>query len=163
MVRRKPMKGFIMNLKTGVRRQFQFNPTPIEETRTNEFVEMKSPGLSSPYFQYVGGEANTYVFTIELDDKGMPYSHTFFTLNFLRQFKPDIVTQFQTPPPIMLAYGTGNRVITGIVTELNIERDMFLPQTLLPIRAKVDIEIKELPIEGDDLESRRGRLGSAWY
>lgn len=162
---RKPMKGFIMNVETGVRRPFPFNPTPLEESRMNEFVDMKSPGLNSPYFQYTGGEANVHTFTMYVNDKakGQTFGSTFDMLNFLRQFKPDSNEQFNPPPPIMIAYGTGNKVILGIVENMDIKRERFSPDTLLPVSAEIQLTIKELPPEGMDLESQRARLGRAWY
>jgi len=145
MVIPKPVKAFVMDLRTEETYNFQFNPTPLEESNVTNFEVMESPGLATPYVQYTGGENNEHNFVIYLNDKGMHFGYTRMSLHFFERFHPKNNKQFQPPPPILLAYG--RRCIIGVVTAMEISKELFTPASLMPTKAEIDITILELPLE----------------
>lgn len=125
-------------------RRFQFNPTPLEEDLSVEYKDIRGAGMSHPFFQYVGGNADEITFDINLNDKGERLGFTEEFLRFMSRFRPKNMTQFSPPPPIILSYGTMQR--TGLVTNMKITRDRFDPRSLSTTKAQISITIKTLPV-----------------
>lgn len=139
----KPVKAVIMDMITQESKEFQFNPTPINEEISVFYSEITSPGLAHPLFQYVRGEADIITFTIQLDDLGMYSGYTEEFLTFMERFKPEQTGRFKPPPPVIIAYGTLYR--KGLITSMRLKRDRFDPTSLSTIRATLDVSIKSLP------------------
>lgn len=144
---RNPPKAVIMNSKTGEYKEFQFNPTPIDEEHGVDYARITAPGLPHPFFQYVGGHEDEISFEINLDDKGMWKGYTHDFIKFLNKFRPTIEKhQFQSPPPLILAYGR-SFIRTGILEGISVEKNRFHSDTLMVARATATLEIISLPAE----------------
>ena len=141
---RKPPKAVIMDAVSGEYRKFQFNPTPMATEVGVEYVDIRSPGLAHPFFQYVGGEADNITFTIFLDDKGEFRGYTDIFLRFLERFRATDNSQFNPPPPVTIAYGA--KVRTGLIQSMDIEETRFDPINLMVVRAEIEIKMVSLPV-----------------
>jgi len=140
----KPIKAILMDARTLQFRRFQFNPEPLDESIQVAYQEITAPGLSHPFFQYVGGNSDEITFEIHLNDAGEHLGYTEDFMAFLDRFRPRRNTQFSPPPPVILSYGPYQK--TGIVTSMKISRERFDSRSLRTTKATISLSIKTLPV-----------------
>jgi hypothetical protein len=148
-----PIKGIVMDAVTLEMQYFMINPTPINEDISVSFNEAKAPGLSHPFFQYIGGEADEISFDIEIDDRIGEIAYTGGMtadfIAFMQRFRPaKSGKQFSPPPPIIVAYG--QNYFEGLVTSMKVTKDRFDSDVLKPTKATISITIKSLPVDEVD-------------
>lgn len=83
------VKGSIFNEMTGEKRGFLYNPTDLTYTRSANYAEITSPGLSHPIVQYINGNTTNFNVSLFLYDK--PYSGLILDWEkFLDHFVPPV-------------------------------------------------------------------------
>lgn len=136
-------KGYLENRATGRALRFQYNPELFQDNISVEYREIKSPGISYPMYQYVGGEARSIDFTLYLDNRenNSGINKVRETINFLNSFLPvgNRGKQFTAPP--QLIFGFGWFVKPCILVAMPTRYTAF-DRSLQPLRAEVDISLK---------------------
>lgn len=97
-------KGYLKNEKTGVVKQFLYNPANFSDDVSVSFGELNSPGGHYPLFQYIGGDARGISLNVYL--QGKPTQVKDF-LNFMEEFLPlKYKKKFSKPPLVIMAMGS---------------------------------------------------------
>jgi len=135
-------KGYMENRKTKKVLRFQYNPEEFTDSQGVEYREIKSPGISYPAFQYVGGEVRTVEFTLFLDnmENKKATNKVEETIKFVEQFLPTSNKGSKyTPPPSML-FAFGWFVKECLLVRATPRYTMF-DRSLRPLRAELDITL----------------------
>jgi hypothetical protein len=136
-------KGYIENNATGSILRFQYNPEEFSDSQTIEYRAIKSPGISYPVYQYVGGEVRTISLTLFLDNMETTSSTNKVkeTIDFLNNFLPTPNRGTRYAPPPSMTFGFGWFVKECLLIEMNTRYTMF-DRKLQPLRAEVELSIQ---------------------
>ena len=153
-----------------------FNPTELSVEKGNKFAEVSIPGLPSPIFQFVRGEARTVTMELFFDtyEKGIDvrvYTDRVTGWDAGSMFSKlpdggkglmDIDPDTHAPPVCLFIWGAF--IFQCIIEKVSKKFTMFLPEGI-PVRAKltvnlkeyreVDVQVKELSLQSADLTKRR--------
>lgn len=131
-----------------------FNPEHFSVSKSNNFASVNIPGLSSPIFQFVRGEARSVTLDLFFDtyeekidvriftdritgwDSGSMFSGIPDALKGLM----DIDSDLHAPPVCLFVWGAF--VFQCIITQVNKKFTMFLPIGI-PVRATLTVTLKE--------------------
>jgi len=151
-----------------------FNPEEFTVEKSNQFAEVNIPGLSSPVFQFVRGNArsvslelffDTYENKIFKDVRlftdritGWDAGSMFSGLPDAAKGLMDIDSDLHAPPICLFVWGTF--IFQCIIERVSKRFTMFLPEGI-PVRAtlnvtlkeyrEVDVQVKELDLLSSDL------------
>lgn len=132
-------KGYLENKKTGDIQRFQYNPETFSDKRQVTYAQIKSPGISYPRYQYIGGEARELTFELFVDEhehkSGIKNWQTFF-YNVLPT--PNSGKRYTQPPTVLFAFG--KYVQTCVVTNVDTQFTMF-DKSLKAIRATFNVTL----------------------
>lgn len=136
-------KGYLENTANGHVLRFQYNPEEFNDDISVEYREIRSPGISYPIYQFVGGEPRTIEFTLFLDNmenKGGT-NKVRETINYLNTFLPaaNRATRYNPPPELIFAFGWF--VKPCILVAMPTRYTMF-DRSLQPLRAEVDVQLR---------------------
>jgi hypothetical protein len=158
-----------------VRVTFLFNPKEFSVEKSNQYAEVNIPGLSSPVFQFVRGNARSVSMDLFFDtnEAGEDVrSHTdritgWDAGSMLSRLPDgpkglmDIDSELHAPPVCLFIWGAF--VFQCIIERVSKRFTMFLPAGI-PVRAtlsvtlkeyrEVDIQVKELGLHSPDLTKR---------
>ena len=147
-------KAFLVDLMTGERLEFQFAPSDLKGDRSSGWTAAKVPGLSHPRYQFTAGEDRNLQFTLE-----------FFRLPDIEErvrwlqslTYPGYKDGMLSAPPhlVELVFGTLYEGVAWMVISAK-ERyfDLFTTD-LTPLRAEVEITLKEYVEQGRDAREIR--------
>jgi hypothetical protein len=153
-----------------------FNPEQLTVEKSNHYAAVNIPGLSTPVFQFVRGEARTVTMDLFFDTyeegldvriftdriTGWDAGSMFSKLPDIAKGLMDIDSDLHAPPICLFIWG-------AFIFQCFIERatkrfTMFLPLGI-PVRAtvtvtlkeyrEVDIQVKELNLQSSDLTKKR--------
>lgn len=153
-----------------------FNPEQLTVEKSNHYATVNIPGLSTPVFQFVRGEARTVTMDLFFDTyeegldvriftdriTGWDAGSMFSKLPDIAKGLMDIDSDLHAPPICLFIWG-------AFIFQCFIERatkkfTMFLPLGI-PVRAtvtvtlkeyrEVDIQVKELNLQSSDLTKKR--------
>lgn len=62
---KKETPGFLVDVDTGERLIFQFNPNPIVDDKSTHYAAIRIPGMSHPRYQFVAGNARRISFRLQ--------------------------------------------------------------------------------------------------
>jgi hypothetical protein len=135
-------KGYLENVKTGQVLRFQYNPEQFNDDIGVEYREIKSPGISYPIYQYVGGETRSIEFTLFLDNMENQGGTNKIreTINYLNTFLPPANMAVRYYPPPEVIFGFGWFVKRCILVAMPTRYTMF-DRKLQPLRAEVDVRL----------------------
>lgn len=153
-----------------------FNPKELSIEKSNQFAEVNIPGLSSPIFQFVRGNARSVTMDLFFDtyekgtdvrmytdkitgwDAGSMYSK----IPKEKKGLMDIDSELHAPPVCLFIWG--QFVFQCIIERVSKKFTMFLPKGI-PVRAtlnvtlkeyrEVKIQVKEINFKSSDLTKRR--------
>src|SRR5690554_1812836 len=136
-------KGYLENTKTGKILRFQYNPEEFSDDIQVAYREIKSPGISYPNYQYIGGEPRQIEFTLFLDNMENTggLNKVRETISFLNTFLPPHNKGARYAPPPELIFGFGWFVKPCILVGMPTRYTMF-DRNLQPLRAEVDVILK---------------------
>ncbi|WP_440956069.1 CIS tube protein [Methanosarcina sp. Mfa9] len=153
-----------------------FNPKELTVEKSNQFAEVNIPGLSSPIFQFVRGNARSVTLDLFFDtyeegtdvrdytDKitGWDEGAMFSRLPEGAKGLMDIDSDLHAPPICLFIWGTF--VFQCIIDRVTKRYTMFLPEGI-PVRAtlsvtlkeyrEVEVQVRELDLHSADLTKRR--------
>jgi nucleoid-associated protein YgaU len=152
-----------------------FNPKELSVEKSNQFAEVAIPGLSSPIFQFVRGNARSVTMDLFFDtyEEGTDVrAHTdritgwdagsmLSNLPGAAKGLMDIDSELHAPPVCLFIWGAF--VFQCIIERVSKRFTLFLPEGI-PVRAtlsvtlkeyrEVDIQVKELDLHSPDVTKR---------
>ena len=135
-------KGYILNGVKGEKRLFLYNPSEISFSRSANYSEIKSPGLSNPLTQYINGNSMQFKFPLFLYDK--PYSGLIPNWQrFLDNFLPPDWNNINFKKPDWLMIAMGNFIHRCVVMSIDYSYTEF-NQTLYPTVGTITLNLKSL-------------------
>jgi nucleoid-associated protein YgaU len=170
------VKGYLTRKDDpSVRVTFLFNPKELSVEKSNQYAEVNIPGLSSPIFQFVRGNARSVTMDLFFDtyeegtdvrlhtDKitGWDAGSMFSNLPGSAKGLMDIDSELHAPPVCLFIWGAF--VFQCIIDRVSKRFTMFLPEGI-PVRAtlsvtlkeyrEVDIQVKEIDFHSPDVTKR---------
>ena len=154
-----------------VRVTFLFNPKEFSVEKSNQYAEVNIPGLSSPVFQFVRGNARSVTMDLFFDTYEEGTDVRIFTdritgwdAGSMASSLPgsakglmDIDSELHAPPVCLFIWGAF--VFQCIIERVSKRFTLFLPEGI-PVRAtlsvtlkeyrEVDIQVKELGLHSPD-------------
>lgn len=138
----KEMKGYLVDVDTGERLEFQYNPSNISDEKSTTYAAIKIPGMSHPRYQYVAGEPRRITFKIELFKGAVKQK-----VDWLRslQYPEHSGTMLKNAPhKVLFIFGDLYPGIICIVRQVKARFFNLFDQTnLLPQQAEVDLVLEE--------------------
>lgn len=154
-----------------------FNPKELNIEKSNQFAEMNIPGLPSPLFQFVRGNARTVTMDLFFDTyenmenrdvriftdriTGWDGGSMLSKLPNGAKGLMDIDSDLHAPPVCLFIWGTF--VFQCIIERVSKRFTMFLPEGI-PVRAtlnvtlkeyrEVEVQLKEIALQSADLTKR---------
>jgi nucleoid-associated protein YgaU len=152
-----------------------FNPKELSVEKSNQFAEVNIPGLSSPIFQFVRGNARSVTMDLFFDTyeegtdvriftdriTGWDAGSMFSGLPGSAKGLMDIDSELHAPPVCLFIWGAF--VFQCILERASKRFTMFLPEGI-PVRAtlsvtlkeyrEVDIQVRELGLHSPDVTKR---------
>jgi hypothetical protein len=149
-----------------------FNPAEFTVEKSNQFAEVNIPGLSSPIYQFVRGNARSVTLELFFDTyeekidvriftdriTGWDAGSMFSGLPDAAKGLMDIDSDLHAPPICLFVWGTF--IFQCIIERVSKNFTMFLPEGI-PARAtlnvtlkeyrEVDVQVKELDLHSADL------------
>ena len=150
---------------------FLFNPKEFSVEKSNQYAEVNIPGLASPVFQFVRGNARSVTMDLFFDTyeegsdvriftdriTGWDAGSMFSSLPGSAKGLMDIDSELHAPPVCLFIWGAF--VFQCIIERVSKRFTMFLPLGI-PVRAtlsvtlkeyrEVDIQVKELGLHSPD-------------
>ena len=134
----------LVNVKTGDRFLFRFNPEPIQDTKENNIAEINIPGMSHPRLQFANGGNRTLSFTAIFhygnEGENVPYSISTLLSWLYPEYEGERLTS--APPKLKLVFGDTWQDQIWIMKSCNITRQRF-DKTLKCTVAQANIELVE--------------------
>jgi len=128
--------------------KFPMNPSDIQESLSPEWADIKVPGQNRPVYQFINGGERELTFTLHFFYDNPDRRTITRQLDELRSLtqRPYVYSTGAAsgPPPVYLYFGQYIQGQRFIVSKLNIKVfDLFDPAFLLPLRAEVEVSLKE--------------------
>lgn len=131
-----------------------FNPRELSVEKSNQFAEVNIPGLSSPVFQFVRGNARSVTMDLFFDTYELGTDVRLFTdritgwdagsmlsnLPNVAKGLMDIDSDLHAPPICIFIWGTF--IFQCIIERVTKKFTMFLPEGI-PVRATLTVTLKE--------------------
>lgn len=154
---------------------FLFNPKELSVEKSNQFAEVNIPGLPSPIYQFVRGNARSVTLDLFFDTyeqgtdvrlftdriTGWDAGSMFSKLPGIAKGLMDIDSDLHAPPVCLFIWGAF--IFQCIIERVTKRFTMFLPEGI-PVRAtlnitlkeyrEVDVQVKEIALESADLTKR---------
>jgi nucleoid-associated protein YgaU len=171
------VKAFLTAMKKPeLKVPFQFNPKELSIEKSNQFAEVNIPGLSSPVYQFVRGNARSVTMDLLFDTyedrkdvriftdriTGWDAGSMFGKLSGNTKGLMDIDSDLHAPPVCLFIWG--KYIFQCIIERVSKKFTMFLPEGI-PVRATlnvtlkeyrdIEIQVKELALQSSDLTKRR--------
>ncbi|HEX3034034.1 MAG TPA: LysM peptidoglycan-binding domain-containing protein [Thermodesulfobacteriota bacterium] len=152
-----------------------FNPKELSVEKSNQFGEVNVPGLPSPIFQFVRGNARSVTMDLFFDTyeekidvrvftdriTGWDAGSMFSKLPGVAKGLMDIDSDLHAPPVCLFIWGAF--IFQCIIERVSKRFTMFLPEGI-PVRAtlsvtlkeyrEVEVQVKEISLQSADLTKR---------
>jgi hypothetical protein len=134
--------AYLVDVDTGERMEFQYNPNEITDEKGTAYAAIKVPGMSHPRYQFVAGEARKITFKVEFF-KG-PVKDKVRWLQSLQYPEHDGTMLKNAPHRVLFIFGDLFPGVVCIVPSVKARFfHLFDQSTLAPQRAEVDITLEE--------------------
>ncbi len=154
---------------------FLFNPKELSVEKSNQFAEVNIPGLASPVFQFVRGNARTVTLDLFFDTyeegidvriftdriTGWDAGSMFSNLPGITKGLMDIDSDLHAPPICLFVWGAF--IFQCIIERVSKRFTMFLPEGI-PVRAtlnvtlkeyrEVDVQVREIDLHSSDITKK---------
>ncbi len=143
MRNRTEQQGGLVDVDTGERVMFDFNPDAIQDDKATEFAEISIPGMSHPRLQFTGGSARTLSFTVYLH-----YGATDSVPDMIKRLQSWLYPEYngeileKAPAKLLLVFGDTWPDELWLLRSCNISRKRF-DKNLECIFAEAAIELVE--------------------
>lgn len=139
----KKTTGYIVDIVTHERLEFQYNPDEITDEKSTDFATIKVPGMSHPRYQYVAGEARKIAFKLVFF-KG-PVREKVAWLRSLLYPQHEKTMLKNAPHKVLFFLGDLYPGTLCIVRQVRTRYfNMFDRDSLLPQHAEVDVTLEEI-------------------
>lgn len=153
-----------------------FNPEQFTVEKSNHFATVNIPGLSTPIFQFVRGEARSISMDLFFDTyeegidvrlftdriSGWDAGSMFSKLPDAARGLMDIDSDLHAPPICLFVWGTF--IFQCIIERVSKNFTLFLPAGI-PVRATLSVTLKEyreVDIQVKELDLRSANLTKSW-
>ena len=151
-----------------------FNPKELNIEKSNKFAEVNIPGLSSPIFQFVRGNARSVTLelffdTYELGEDVRSYTDQItgwddgsMLSNLPDKGLMDIDSDLHAPPVCLFIWG--DFTFQCIIERVTKRYTMFLPEGI-PVRATLNVTLKEyreVDIQVTEIDAQSADLTKRW-
>ena len=151
---KKESKGYLVDVETRERVEFQFNPDDIADDKSTDYAVVRIPGMSHPRYQYVSGKPRKIAFKVKLF-KG-PVRDKVHWLRSLLYPEHSGTMLKHAPHRVLLFLGELYPGVECVVRNVKARYfHMFDRDTLLPQHAEVDLILEEYVDESVDLNEVR--------
>jgi len=134
--------AYLVDVDTGERLEFQYNPNEISDEKSTAYAAIKVPGMSHPRYQFVAGEARKISFKVEFF-KG-PVKERVRWLQSLQYPEHDGTMLKNAPHRVLFIFGDLFPGVVCIVPSVKARFfHLFDQSTLAPQRAEVDVTLEE--------------------
>jgi hypothetical protein len=154
-----PARGFLVDIATNERFEFQYNPIEIADSIASGWVKQKAPGATHPRLQWAAGGERSWSFRLQFyretrDDEEV--SKKVRWLQSLMYPKYDESGQLERGPAVCL-FGFGTLYSAQVVVDRCDARyfKLFTPGELQPLVAEVDLRLEEYEPEGRSFDQVR--------
>ncbi|HNY26994.1 MAG TPA: hypothetical protein PKH31_06390 [Candidatus Sumerlaeota bacterium] len=138
----KQISGYLVDVDTGERLEFQHNPNDIGDEKSTDYAAIKIPGLSHPRYQYVAGEARRITLRIELF-KGPVKEQVHWLRSLLYPEHAGTMLK-NAPHRVLLLFGDLYPGVLCVVRQVKARYfHLFDRDSLLPQHAEVEIVLEE--------------------
>lgn len=153
-----------------------FNPEQFTVEKSNHFATVNIPGLSTPIFQFVRGDARSITMDLFFDTyeegidvrlftdriSGWDAGSMFSKLPDTARGLMDIDSDLHAPPICLFVWGTF--IFQCIIERVTKKFSLFLPAGI-PVRATLSVTLKEyreVDIQVKELDLRSANLTKSW-
>jgi nucleoid-associated protein YgaU len=164
----RPEKGSLEGIDTSIKIEFMFNPATYAIRKNNSWNAQKTKGKNVAPLEFGGGGNREITLELLFDsyEKGSSiekYMKDLWKLMFIDEQKKDANTKKGAPPKCRLQLGKWLPDFTCVITSMNQDYSMFLPDGT-PVRATVRLTLQETaPSTAGPNPTSRGLIGSrAW-
>jgi hypothetical protein len=149
-------KGFIQilsGIKKGEQIEILYFPSEYSIEKSNTFAEVSVPGLESPYVQYAKGNAGSITLEAFYDtyEEGTDVREFTKQLSNLMNIDPEL----HAPPFLRFIWGMPSEEPFTCVLEKVTTRFTMFNSDGIPVRARLNITLKEFKIELNERERSR--------
>jgi len=161
---------------SSVKVPFLFNPKELSIEKSNQFAEVNIPGLPSPIFQFIRGNARSVMMDLFFDTyeegkdvrmhtdqiTGWDAGSMFSKLPNEKKGLMDIDSDLHAPPVCLFIWGAFS--FQCIIERVTKRFTMFLPEGI-PIRATLNVTLKEyreVDMQVKDIAFRSSDLTKRW-
>lgn len=135
--------GYIVDVVTRERLEFQYNPDEITDEKSTDFAAIKVPGMSHPRYQYVAGEARKISFKLSFF-KG-PVKQNVAWLQSLLYPQHEKTMLRSAPHKVLFFFGDLYPGVMCVVRQVRARYfHMFDEASLLPQHSEVDLTLEEI-------------------
>lgn len=142
------VRGNLVDMQTGEKLFFQFNPEKIGDDQGANWAAQRIHGVHHPYFQYSSGTGRTLKFQLKFyhqdvkDGKNVKQK-----CDWLRStVYPDTAAggvPHRPPHRFLLNLGSLFRGMPCIITSVSVNYDKVFSPSIVPLYAEVDLEVQE--------------------
>jgi hypothetical protein len=138
----KETTGYLVDADTGDRLAFQYNPDDIVDEKSTAYAMIKIPGMSHPRYQYVAGEARKITFKLVFFKGSVKESVAWLRSLLYPEHSGTMLKN--APHKVIFMFGDLYSGVTCVVRQVKARYfHMFEGQSLLPMRAEVDVVLEE--------------------
>ena len=135
--------AYLVDVDTGERMEFQYNPNEITDEKSTDFATIKVPGMSHPRYQFVAGEARRITFKVSFF-KG-PVKEKVAWLQSLLYPEHAKTMLKNAPHKVLLFLGDLYPGTMCVVRQVRARYfHMFDRDSLLPQHAEVELTLEEI-------------------
>ncbi len=135
------IRGYLVDVETHERLEFQYNPSEIGEDKAAHYVDIKIPGISHPKYQFVAGNSRQIAFKVFLF-KGEVKQQVAWLQSLL--YPEHSGTMLKAPPHrVIFIFGELYPGVVCIVRNVKARYFNLFDNSLAPQQAEVDITLDE--------------------
>jgi len=137
--------GYLVDIVTRERLEFQYNPSEIGESKSAQYIDIKVPGISHPRHQYIAGGSRQISFSLSFFKGNVKEK-----VNWLQSLLyPEHSGSVLKSPPhrVIFIFGELYPEVVCIVRSVKIRYFNLFQENLVPQQAEVDIVLEEF-VEG---------------
>ena len=134
--------GYIVDIETNERLEFQYNPDDIADDKSTDYAAVQIPGMSHPRYQYVSGKPRKIAFKVKLF-KGPVRDKVHWLRSLLYPEHAGTMLK-NAPHRVLLIFGDLYPGVECVVRKVKARYfHMFDRDNLLPQHAEVDLVLEE--------------------
>ena len=135
-----PVKGMIVDIETGDKVEFQYNPPEISDSQGANWVEINVPGMSHPRVQFTSGGVRELSFTVEFSEENVKKKVNFLQSLVYPEHAGSLLKN--APHKALFVFGTLYNLVC-ILRSVKARYHGNFTQQLEPKQASIDLVLHE--------------------